>query len=86
VTASSDRKARVWEIESGRLVLPTLDHGDAVHSAEFSPDGRLILTGSLDATVRLWNSSSQQPLNPNPILRHSCRVMHPPLAVTVGGS
>ena len=75
VTASDDHTARVWEVATGRRILPDLTHRDVVKSAEFSPDGRLILTASLDGTAALWLADTHQPLNPNPLLRHSGRVM-----------
>jgi len=38
--------ARVWEVKTGRAASPPLVHGQVVVTAEFSPDGRRLLTGS----------------------------------------
>ncbi len=73
-TSSDDHRARVWEVATGRRIPPDLPHLDVVKSVEFSPDGRWILTGSLDGTAALWAADTHQPLNPNPVLRHSGRV------------
>ncbi|TYZ59089.1 hypothetical protein PybrP1_007209 [[Pythium] brassicae (nom. inval.)] len=37
-------------------------HGSAVYGASFSPDNRFALTGSADATVRLWSLASKSNL------------------------
>jgi len=39
-----------------------LTHGDYVHTADWSPDGTQILTGSQDGTVRLWDAASGEEL------------------------
>jgi len=38
-------------------------HGDVLVSAEFSPDGLRILTGSHDRTARVWDAQTGQPLS-----------------------
>jgi WD40 repeat protein len=73
-TACYDHKARVWDLATGRRLPPDMDHDDGVNSVQFSPDGLLLATACLDYTVRLWRSSDHQPVNPNPILRHTHRV------------
>ena len=59
VTASYDKTARVWDAATGKLI--TTLHPDAqVHSAQFSPDGRYIVTTcwDYDFTTRVWEAST----------------------------
>ena len=35
-----------------------LDHTGAVYTAEFSPDGKWIVTASADGTARIWDAST----------------------------
>ncbi len=67
-------RGRGLTLSKFKLILPALAHHDGVGSVEFSPDGRILLTGSLDRTVGLWAARDHRPLNPNGILRQSARV------------
>jgi WD40 repeat protein len=52
-TGSLDKKARLWEVASGREIV-ALRHENSVHSVAFSPDGRMLATGSWDNRARSW--------------------------------
>jgi uncharacterized delta-60 repeat protein len=49
-----EKKARLWEVQTGREVREFADHARVVSSIAFSPDGQYVLTGSEDGTARLW--------------------------------
>src|SRR5262249_10417997 len=63
-TASNDNTARVWDIESGELLLPPLKHNGTVMQVRFEPDGRRLATGSLDQTARVWDAVTGEALTP----------------------
>lgn len=58
-TSGGDELARyrivVWDIERDRLFAEFEGSVDAVTSLEFSPDGRQLLSGNDDGTLRIWN-------------------------------
>ncbi len=58
VTGSFDKTARVWEAQSGKLLVALQGHESRVNSAQFSPDGERIVTGSFDKTARVWEAQS----------------------------
>ena len=68
-SASSDNTIQVWEItaEQTRAAEPrlsvqrdhTLPHAQRVIALAFSPDGRTLITGSVDEVVCLWDVGSQ---------------------------
>jgi WD40 repeat protein len=45
------------------LGQPLTGHTDAVSSVVFSPDGRTLVTGSADHTVRLWELNVDQAIH-----------------------
>lgn len=58
VGTDSKNNATLWEIETGRLVRKFVGHTDDVYTAIIVNDGKTLITGSDDATVRQWNLES----------------------------
>ena len=59
VTAGLDNTARVWRFEAGVLsLMHTLPHDGVVREAVFSPDGKIVATGSGDNSARLWDAQT----------------------------
>jgi WD40 repeat protein/tetratricopeptide (TPR) repeat protein len=62
-TASDDWMARVWELSSGRLVLPPRRHSQPVQSINFSPAGDVLVT-TTGRHAFLWNCQTGQLCSP----------------------
>ncbi|MGA2542300.1 MAG: protein kinase [Verrucomicrobiota bacterium] len=64
-TASADGPVREWDAQSGQPLTETLKLGGSFTSAQFSPDGKRIVTVSGDGahnTAQLWDAQTGQPL------------------------
>jgi WD40 repeat protein len=57
--AADDNLAYVLDVNAGLKLRILIGHTKPVNNLAFSPDGQLLLTGSEDGTVRLWNISYQ---------------------------
>jgi WD40 repeat protein len=69
IKIGKDNTARVYDVQSDKLVAPPLAHQGEIAYAAFSPDGRRIVTTSLDQTARVWDTESGAPASP--LLRHA---------------
>lgn len=56
-TASADRTARVWAIDSGRCLLQYVGHNGSVNSVRFHPCRDLALTASGDCSAHVWQAA-----------------------------
>ncbi len=54
LTGSSDKTARVWEAQTGKLVSTLGGHMGEVWGVAISPDRKYVVTTSVDQKVRLW--------------------------------
>src|SRR5262249_11829680 len=61
-TVGDDNAAKVWDATESREMY-TLKANDApVQSVDFSPNGKLIASGSLDGAARIWDLGSGREL------------------------
>ena len=54
--------ARLWDAATGALLPISMKHADWITTADFSPDGSLVLTGSRDGSARVWDMATGRPL------------------------
>lgn len=53
-TASADRTARIWNIETGQCLISYHAHNGSVNSIRFHPTDSLVCTGSGDGSCHIW--------------------------------
>ncbi len=59
VTASGDKTAKVWDMDTGELLADLKGHSAPLWSAQFSPDGHKVVTASFDSTAKIWEVSTE---------------------------
>lgn len=57
-SGSADSTVRVWDVDSGELLLTLGGDGGPVSCVAFSPDGRWLASGSADNVIRVWDAAT----------------------------
>ncbi|MBL9123547.1 MAG: pre-peptidase C-terminal domain-containing protein [Planctomycetaceae bacterium] len=52
----------VWDVAAGTVQLTFRAHQDSLFAVAWSPDGKLLATGSYDQLVQLWDAASAAPV------------------------
>jgi len=52
------RTVEFWDVAKGTLKKSLTGHSGSVNAVAFSPDGKTLVNGSDDMTVKLWNVPS----------------------------
>jgi WD40 repeat protein len=55
---------RLWDAGTGQQITALNGHTSPVTSVAFSHDGRCIVSGSADQTLRLWDAGTRQQIGP----------------------
>ncbi len=55
VVTAVGQSAQVWKWRTGQPVTGLFGHTNHIMTVSFSPDGRRVLTASLDGTARIWD-------------------------------
>ncbi|MCX8075855.1 MAG: WD40 repeat domain-containing protein [Aquificaceae bacterium] len=54
-SGNNDGFLRIWDVQSGELIMATQAHEGEAISVAFSPDGKLLLSGGADGVINFWN-------------------------------
>jgi WD40 repeat protein len=50
----ADNSVRIWDLRSGDELQRLSGHTAAVRAVDFTPDGKFLISGGADSTVRVW--------------------------------
>jgi hypothetical protein len=57
-----DKTARIWDAQTSRPVGPPMKQNGSISSANFSPNGKYVVTVSEDQSTQVWNAQTGQPI------------------------
>jgi WD40 repeat protein len=64
IVTTAGSTAQVWDVATGERIGLPMRHHTTVNDAEFSPDGRRVVTASADRTAQIWDPVTGQRVGP----------------------
>jgi len=53
----TDSAIKIWDLKTGKLAATLKGHTESVMCLAWTPDGKTLISGSLDHSIRTWNTS-----------------------------
>lgn len=73
ISGACDAFAKLWDIRAGKVVQTFAGHESDINAVQFLPDGQSFVTGSDDATCRLFDIRADRELNLYGVRWRACR-------------
>ena len=54
-TGARDKKIRIFEVKSGRLIITLAGHDNWVTDLWFHPNGKFMISSADDKSIRIWD-------------------------------
>jgi WD40 repeat protein len=55
-----DQTVKLWDAATGREMLTLEGHNSKLYCVDFSPDGRRLVSGGRDRTIRIWSAANRR--------------------------
>ena len=73
IAVAAVNNIHIYEASTYKKLMVFVGHTDAVLALAFSPNGKLLVSGSSDETVRLWNTDTGQLIRTRGGTHRSCQ-------------
>ena len=62
MAVSSGSLIHIWDVETGKSLFQIKGHTGEIYCLDWSRDGKRILSGALDGSIRLWEAETGKPI------------------------
>ncbi len=59
-SGGADRRIRLWNTDTGKIIYTLDGHQESVMALEFMPNGKILISAGADRTLRFWDLDSKQ--------------------------